>query len=164
MPKRSERHEFSKAFELDNPFDGLDLEDIYKTVQWGNEPNEIIDIDSPEPLVALGYLAKIYFYPSGYNKYNEGDIHLALGANSNLLYMFPRGETYIPKFSTLWIQGSEIKRTDYYSNKGGESCYYYHKHETPYPIIYYHSKVSILIPQEHEGKKSYAVIKEGIVG
>ena len=89
MPKRSEREEFSKAFEMDNPFDGLDLEDIYKKVQWGNNPNELIEIDSPEPLIALGYVAKIFYYPKGSKSFNNGDIHLAIGANSNLLYMFP---------------------------------------------------------------------------
>jgi hypothetical protein len=166
MPKRSDRHVFSHAF-TGNPFKGKHPVDIYKEIQWGNEPKEIIDIDAPEALINLGDLAKLKF-TSGTVNFNKGLYHLAIGADTNYLYIFPYGSTFIPDTNVNgWsTQGYKVKATHYYSEKGGEDCYYYHNHEKPYPLMVSHPVgAHMLIPQKmSDGRRSYAVIKEGIVG
>jgi len=165
MPKRSDREVFKGVFN-GNPFEGLSPQEIYKIIQWGNNPNKVIEIDAPEAMTALGFLAKLYL-TDGTVKLSKNKFYLALGADSNSLYIFQKNIRVIPdlddnKWST---QGVKVKRTDYYSKKGGEDCYYYHNHEKPYPILFSHPKgVHILQPQKFKGQRSYAVIKEGIVG
>src|SRR5690349_16014335 len=117
MPKRSDRDVFGEQVFQENPFEDFSPEEIYKKLQWGNEPNEFIPIDAPEPLVALGYLAKIKYAPSGVRKFNENRLHLAVGAETNFLYIFPRKVKFIPGLTDVdWQQGSSVKRTEYYSN------------------------------------------------
>ena len=166
MPKRSDREVFARAFN-GNPFKGKSPVSVYKEIQWGNEPNEIIDIESPEPLVALGYLAKLFFTTGHKLSFRKGLWHLALGIESNNLYLFPKNSTFIPEDEHGWNNsGKKLKQTDYYSDKGGDDCYYFHKHESPYPYLFSHESgtAHIIVPQNHNGRRSYAVIKEGIVG
>jgi hypothetical protein len=165
MPKRSDREVFSGVFGS-NPFQGMSPEEIYTEIQWGNTPKEVIDISAPESLIALGHLAKLV-YTSGSAKFEKNDYNLAIGSDSNILYIFPVGETYIPDLDdSLWFKVKVVKETHYYSDKGGEDCYYYHNHEKPYPILFSReeSPVHIIVPQKFKGQRSYAVIKEGIVG
>lgn len=167
MPKRSERVDFEAAFE-NNPYDGLSAEEIYKSLQWGKNPNEIIDVESPEPLANLGDLAGLY-YDVGCEEFNENEVYLAVGAYSNWVYFIPKTfDTDIPEFDSNdkdWTQGPVVKETHYYSDKGNEESYYYHEHEKPYPRVWHHiDGVSVLIPANFKGKRSYAVVKEGIVG
>lgn len=163
MPKRSDRSVFPGAFGR-NPFKGKHPQIIYKEIQWGNDPKEIIDIDAPEPLAALGTVAKLNT-DRGTVKFKKGLWHLALGTDSNQLYIFLKGTTLIPEDDN-WNPAFRVKQTDYYSDKGGEECYYYHKHEKPYPVLFTHGygTIHVLVPQNHNGQRSYAVIKEGIVG
>jgi len=168
MPKRSEREIFGdKVFET-NPFENEDPEKIYNELQWGNDPNEILDIEAPEALVNLGYVAEIHFKRE-VEKFDEKSYYLAVGADSNFVYFIPCNIQFnIPNFDSSngeWDLGPEVKETHYISDKGGEECYYYHKHEKPYPNIWKHvTGICLLIPADLNGQRSYAVIKEGIVG
>lgn len=163
MPKRSDRKVFPGSFGA-NPFTNLTPEEIYKEIQWGNNPKKVISVEAPEPLVFLGYLAKIKF-TKGLVSFAKDDYNLAIGSNSNILYIFPVGETNIPEVDETWTAGNLVKETHYYSDKGGDDCYYYHKHEKPFPILLSHpDSVHIIAPQDFNGQRSYAVIKEGIVG
>lgn len=164
MPKRSDRVVFNKHFD-GNPFDGVDPQTIYKKLRWGNNPKKVIQVYAPEPIVGLGHLAKL-FLEDGSVLNAKNKIHLAVGANTNFIYLFPNKTTTIPYHSEKWKSIGLVKQTDYYSDKGNEDCYYYHEHEAPYPIL---SKcpgksIYMLIPQSFKGRRSYAVIKEGIVG
>lgn len=163
MPRRSDREEFKHAFG-ENPFEGKTPEEIYKLIQWGNNPTEIIEIDAPEAIISLGLLAKLYLTNGNCVKFRKGSYHLAIGENSNQLYAFPKGNTTIPQRGWEYTN-VKVKRTDYHSKKGGEDCYYYHNHERPYPGLIFHPRgLYILVPQRFKGQRSYAVIKEGIVG
>lgn len=164
MPKRSDRKVFPGVFGK-NPFHGMNPEDIYKEIQWGNSPKEIIDIDAPEALISLGTLARLVF-SDGALKFSKNKYNLAIGSNSNLLYIFPTWQNYIPELDENWYGSFLVKEIHYYSDKGGEDCYYYHKHEKPYPLLltYYDKTAHIIAPQKFNGQRSYAVIKEGIVG
>lgn len=165
MPKRSDREVYAKYFGK-NPFNGISPEKIYKELKWGNQPKEVISIFAAEPLVSLGYVAKI-FMTNGYTiNCSKNKVHLAVGANTNYIYMFPRGTTKIPYHNEQWKSLSLVQQTDYYSDKGNEECYYYHEHEPPYPILsrFPNKNIFMLLPQDFNGQRSYAVIKEGIVG
>jgi len=164
MPKRSDRDVFPGVF-AGNPFHGMNPKAIYKEIQWGNTPKEIIDIDAPEALVSLGTLAKLKLLKNSINV-NKDCFNLAIGCTSNILYIFPVDERIIPELDDNWGFMGLVKQTDYYSDKGGEECYYYHKHEKPYPALLSHmdTSVHIIVPQDFNGQRSYAVIKEGIVG
>lgn len=163
MPKRSDRKVFPGVFGK-NPFHGMNPEDIYKEIQWGNSPKEIIDIDAPEALISLGTLAKL-ISPKKSVDIDKDSYNLAIGSDSNLLYIFPIGTSFIPEIDDSWTIGPSIKETHYYSDKGGEDCYYFHKHEKPFPIMIAHDNdVHVIVPKRFNGQRSYAVIKEGIVG
>jgi len=166
MPKRSDRAIFAGAFS-GNPFDGLSPEEIYKEIQWGNKPKKVVKINAPEPLVLLGHLACLVFSDNSGIEIEENIINLAIGAYSNIIYLFPINSKTITNFNNNWKKDKLIKETHYYSNKGNEECYYYHEHEKPYPRLYRHPKRAnyIIAPQNFNGnQRSYAVIKEGIVG
>lgn len=165
MPKRSDRLVYKKHFD-GNPFDGMDPQKIYKKLKWGNKPKEIIEVYAPEPLVSLGYLAKLFMDDGTILKAKGKHVHLAVGANTNFIYLFPRGTKTIPYHSEKWKSIGLISQTDYNSDKGGEHCYYYHEHEAPYPILSKcpNKSIYMLLPQNFNGRRSYAVIKEGIVG
>ena len=170
MPKRSERDKYSEAFE-GNPFKGKSPRAVYKALQWGNNPRDMFDIEAPEPLVALGEVAKIVLQGGHKESISEKDApFLALGTDSNNLYIIQRDENGEPVDVPLDLEDydlvGKVKSTHYYSNKGNEKAYYYHDHEKPYPLLYRHeaSGVCVLIPQDNNGSPSYAVAIEGIIG
>lgn len=170
MPKRSERDKYSHAFD-GNPFEGMNPIDVYKSIKWDNDPKDLFDIDAPEPLVALGEVAKICLLDGTEESISEDEApFLALGTNSNSLYIIHKDENGSPidvplDFDKYKLIG-EVKATHYYSDKGNEEAYYYHDHEEPYPLLYRHPKtgVCILLPQDNNGNPSYAVAREGIIG
>ena len=177
MPRRSEREDYAHAFQ-ENPFAGLDAGEIYSELRWGDTPNEQWEIHAPEPLAGLGELAALHFSGRaprhGNERWDEDEgPFVAVGANSNRVYLIPRDEQgapirRIPEFTPNkgWVLCGRLKRTDYYSVKAGEPAYYYHDHEKPYPTLWEHRKsgVRLLVPARHNGKRSYGVVKEGIVG
>lgn len=146
-----------------NPFEGESLQGMYKRLQWGNEPREVFEIEAPEPLVALGEAAQL-FLPDRILQWEEGEAHLAIGAETNRIYIFPVGSEEIPEdgFKSM----GESTQIDYYSDKGKEAGYYYHEHESPFPTVYAAKGGYFVIePEENEdGTRSYAVSDEGIIG
>ncbi len=149
----------------DNPFAKQTPQQIYSKIQWGNKPKRIYRINAPEPLVALGELAALHT-PSQIVEYEEDKYFIAVGAHSNTLYFVPINKPIqqIPPFGSRWKKGPLVYETHYYSDKGGEDCYYFHEHEKPFPRLYGYKNFGILVPSNNKGKRSYAVIKEGIVG
>jgi hypothetical protein len=166
MPKRSEREIYGDIFDQ-NPFEDIDPKDMYRSLRWGNEPSEIFDIDSPEPLATIGDLARLKLSNNDL-KWDESEApFLAVGRDSNALYIIPRDEKGNPLDipDEGFHEVENVKQTDYYSDKGGEDCYYFHKHENPYPTLLIHKNgVAIIVPRKHNKRRSYAVGKEGIVG
>lgn len=159
MPGRSD---FPAAYFDTNPFDGETVEDMYRRLQWGNEPQEIIEIDAPEPLVSLGCAAKLIMERFSF-EWDEDESHLAVGRDSNKLYIFPKGATHIP--TTGYEPIGESVQIDYYSEKGGDPGYYYHEHEAPFPQVYEApGGYFVLEPESDDGARSYAVSEEGIIG
>lgn len=173
MPKRSERDEFSDAFE-DNPLAGLSPDEMYQEIRWGDVPTERWGIDAPEPLVSMGELAALVL--TGRNRTEEHDEDdgpfLAVGVKTRRLYLLPRMEDGGPcrrvtRFNPkIWLSRGRVRRTDYFSVKGGEACYFYHDHERPFPRLWEHprSGVRFIEASVHKGKPSYTVVAEGIVG
>jgi hypothetical protein len=166
MPSRSDRETYSKAFDKHNPFEDKNPHQIYSEIQWGNAPKKIFKINAPEPLVALGELAALYT-SKGDMEFEEQEYFISVGAHRNILYFLPIG-VRIQKVPDLdvrkWKRGPLVTETHYYSDKGGEPAYYYHEHEKPFPRLWWSGNIGILVPSNHKGKRSYAVIKEGIVG
>lgn len=166
MPKRDERGEFSDAFD-GNPFAGDSPQQAYEALQWGNAPRNVWDIEAPEPLVLLGNVAKLFF--TGGEQYQWDEQHapfLAVGLDSNTCYVLHKKRNGRPHNLYLDPRSyvGDVRRTDYYSDKGGEPAYYYHDHQAPYPQLWEVEGGYVLLPSSHEGRRSYAVVKEGIVG
>lgn len=174
MPKRSERSDFAHAFD-GNPFEGLNPNQVYKELRWGDVPVEKWKIDSPEPLVSLGELAALFLSraknPREEWPEDEGPF-VAVGTRTNRVYLLPRIEDGGParkvtRFNPkTWQEQGKVRRTDYFSVKGGEPAYYYHDHQSPLPSLWEHPStgVRLLVPAVHKGKPSYGVVTEGIVG
>lgn len=159
MPGRSD---FPDAYFDGNPFDGESLEDMYRRLQWGNDPQEILEIDAPEPLVALGQPAQVILDEYKIT-WEEGEAHLAVGQHSNRLYIFPAGTTHIPE--TGYEDLGESEQIDYFSDKGDEAGYYYHEHEAPFPhVLKGPGDIFVIEPETLDGRRSYAVSDEGIIG
>ncbi len=163
-----ERDKFPKKYFEGNPYEGIEPEDAYRRLRWGIEPQEIFEIHSPEPLITLGDIAKI-FTPNGVAKFAEYEApFLALGTLTNILYFIPKvggRPVHVPKHPLKFV--CVVTRIDYYSDKGGEAAYYYHDHEPPYPWLYQQPStgVCILKPSTCEdGSRSYAVGDEGVIG
>lgn len=174
MPKRSDRDVYGEAFDQ-NPFEDMEPLDMYTSLQWDKEPEAVWDIEAPEPLVAIGELARLDFAGDSLHEAWDEELapFLAVGRDSNVLYVLPKDVhgapvDEVPEFDEhdpSWTYKGLLKQTDYYSSKGNEDAYYYHEHEDPYPELWEHENgVCVLIPQRHKGKRSYAVAKEGIVG
>lgn len=119
-------------------------------------------------MATIGELARIDIVGRKSKKWGEQRApYLAVGVDSNLLYVVPKGRGGIPKNVPRgpYRMVGNVKRTDYYADKGGELAYFYHKHERPYPILCQHpSGVWLIVPSVHKRRRSYAVAKEGIVG
>ena len=163
-----ERDHYPKEYFESNPYEGETPEDAYRRVRWGNEPQETFEIDSPEPLITMGDVAKIYT-PGGIAHFREHEApFLALGTETNILYFVPKRNgmpVNVPNGPYELID--TVTRLDYYSDKGGEQCYYYHDHEPPYPKLYIHKRSGVcrLVPSQcSDGSRSYAVGDEGVIG
>lgn len=97
---------------------------------------------------------------------------MAVGHKSNELYFIPRinnaPRKIIPPFSrATCARIGLVRQTDYWSAKGRDKeVHYYHEHEEPFPVLWIHkpSGIGYLRAASHNGKPSYAVGKEGIVG
>ena len=171
MPKRAERDLYPNAFNGKNPYANYTLEEMYKSIQWDKNPDNLYPIESPEPLASLGTVAKLVLEENEY-KYSEKESpFLAVGKDTNLLYIIPKLKgkplDFIPEFNIdTWSFIGDVKSTHYYSYKGEENGYYYHDHESPFPGLFIDtfSGVGIILPADNNGKPSYAVIKEGIIG
>ncbi len=169
MPKRSERSEYATSFD-GNPYEGEDPRDMYSRLRWGNSPSAVFTINAPEPMAAIGEVAKIH---CGKNrvlvsyKENEGPF-LAVGRDSNLLYIIARAADGSPIDvpSNHYRPIIKITGIDYYSDKGGEIVYYFHEHEPPYPTLMQHnSGVCFIQPAIlADGGRSYVVDDAGIIG
>ena len=166
MPERLKyAHLFAK-----NPFAGKNPVEVFSLLHWGNQTQKVTEIDAPEPLVMLGMMAKLCLKNKEL-RFSQGEAFLAVGNQSNELYIIPRVNNQpmrvIPRFSTRCVKRvGEVQQTDYFSTKGGaEEHYYFHKHESPFPVLFLHpSGIGYLRAVNHNGKPSYAVGKEGIVG
>lgn len=158
-----ERDYFPKRYFEANPFERASLTEIYERVQWGNEPDHVREIEAPEAMVKLGDM-KLMEIDGAILEWDEGEAVLAIGQESNLLYIIPVDVKEIP------VEGyepfGEVFQTDYLSTKGGDDGHYYHEHEEPYPYLVKHdSGVMVLLPSLLEdGSRSYAVGEEGIIG
>jgi hypothetical protein len=164
-----ERLKYAHLFER-NPFEGKNPTETFSLLHWGNRSKRVIDIDAPEPLVMLGMMAKLCMQDREL-RFSKGEAFLAVGQNSNELYIIPRVANapmkVIPSFSPRGVKRvGPVLATHYLSTKGGsEEHYYYHDHESPFPILYLHkSGIGYIRASNHNGKPSYAVGKEGIVG
>jgi hypothetical protein len=162
-----ERLRYAHLFE-GNPFKSKSVHETFSLLHWGNQFEHSTEIEAPEPLVMLGMMAA---FSLGTRElvFRKGDAFLAVGHNSNRLYAIPRdgkGPVDVPQFSRRMHLVGKVQRTDYWASKGGNTeHYYYHDHEKPYPSLYIHdSGVGYVIPARFNGKPSYAVGKEGIVG
>jgi hypothetical protein len=169
MPKRSERDRFPTSLFDSNPFAGVSAEKLFEELRWGDTPDKTFEVESPEELVTLGTLARIDLDGARPQKFDEETgPFLAVGARTNLLYIVPRKADGSPIDVPAgpYEESVDVHQTDYFSQKGGEESYYYHEHEDPYPVAFvnHESGVVVLMPRLHEGKRSYAVAKEGIVG
>lgn len=178
MPRRSERGEYSEAF-TGNPFAGHSNQQVYKALRWGDEPNDEWAITAEEGLASLGELAQLK--TAGGRVFEEwgdddGGPFVAVGQQTNRVYLIPRADDdgpirKIPPFRPRqnpqsWRKIGLIRQIDYYSTKAGEDAYYYHEHQRPLPTLWEHRRtgVCVLVPASNRGKKSYGVVKEGIVG
>jgi hypothetical protein len=168
MPRRGERHKFPAGIFTGNPLAGRTPDEAYELLRWGNPAREKFTINAPEPLVALGELAQLITDDGQVAQYADDHTSpfLAVGHSSNLLYIVPRPHSRpldVPHGP--YVARARLKQTDYYSDKGGEESYYYHRHERPYPTLYYSpSGVGIIAPANHKGMRSFAVAEGGIVG
>lgn len=163
-----ERDKFPKEYFDSNPYESNTPEETYQKIRWGNAPQETFELDAPEAMATIGDVAQLVT-TQGKVRFSENEApFLALGANSNFLYIVPKCAgmpVNIPNGPYTLI--ATLKRIDYYSDKGGDDAYYYHNHEPPYPNLYMHlsSGVCILCPSEcDDGSRSYAVSDEGIIG
>lgn len=166
-----QRFLYSHLFER-NPFHGLSPHSAYELLQWGNASRKTHSIEAPEALVLLGSMAQLVLADRKLT-FRKHEAFLAVGHRSNHLYIVPRAKNggpikTIPKFShAAWQRIGLLRQTDYLSTKGRQRSehYYYHKHEEPLPVLWIHpSGVGYVRPSRHQGKPSYAVGREGIVG
>lgn len=163
-----ERDHYPREYFEGNPYEGETPEAAYKRLRWGNSPQETFELDAPEPLVTLGDVAKI-FAGQGIAQFSEKEApFLAVGTRTNFIYFVPKRNgmpVNIPSGPYTFLD--VVTRLDYYSDKGGSPCYYYHDHEPPYPLLYMNKKsgVCLLCPSAcKDGTRSFAVGDEGIIG
>lgn len=154
-----------------NPLGHLKPEEAFSLINWGNRSRNAFIVEAPEPLVMLG-MAKLLVLKDRQLHFRRGETFLAVGHKSNELYLIPRVNDAplkrIPAFSRKECKCvGAVLQTDYLSTKGqsGEH-HYYHKHEIPFPRLWIHEKTQVgyLRAAIQNGRPSYAVGKEGIVG
>lgn len=168
MPKRGDRHKFDPAIFETNPLAGHSPEEAYSVLRWGNPAREKFSVEAPEPMVAMGELAKLVILGLEDAEFpdNGKSPFLAVGTRSNLLYIVPRiGRRPVTVASGPFEPVGRLRQIDYYSDKGGEPAYYYHKHEKPLPMLLIGPRgVGLVLPARFKGGRSYAVAEGGIVG
>lgn len=163
------RDQFPKEYFDGNPYEGIEPEEAYKRLRWGNEPQETFEIEGPEDMATIGTVAKV-ITDRGTVKYEEHEApYLAIGLQTNRVYIVPAhgGKPVESIPDGPYEELATIHQIDYYSDKGGEEAYYYHEHEEPFPRLYLDetSGVGVIEPAEMEdGSRSYAVGDEGIIG
>jgi len=163
------RDDFDSEIFEGNPFEGLNSKEVYRKLRWGNEPDEIFTVNAPESMATLGTVARIDSGETTF-EFDESEApFLAVGTKSNMLYIVPRDERGNPQSpipSGPYEEIGEITRLDYYSNKGDEECYFFHEHESPFPILVENPETGIqmVIPVDNDGSRSYAVDEEGVIG
>lgn len=162
-----ERDKFPKKYFDGNPYEGVDPEDAYKRLRWGNEPQESFEIEGPEDMVTIGDVAQV-ITSRGTVEFEEGEAYLAVGMETNRVYIVPcEGGEPVDVPDGPYTELAEIYQIDYTSDKGGEEAYYFHEHEEPYPRLCWNEEtgVGMIEPEEMEdGSRSYAVGDEGIIG
>lgn len=164
------RDKFPSKYFDGNPFDGLSPHEIYKKLQWGNQPKNTWMIEAPEPLTVLGRLAKLRAAQTRTEqKFRDYTFYAAMGVYSNHMYFVPivgngKPVSFAKDFLERAAPIGKISRMDYYSEKGGEPGYYYHDHEPPYPTLLEYGGHYMLAPAHHRGARSYAVGPEGVIG
>jgi hypothetical protein len=181
------RDQFPIKYFDGNPMEGETPVGAYRRLQWGNEPDSVRKIEAPEEMMALGRLAMIHFADGTKEKSRDWQYFLAVGKRSNFVYFVPMDGSRRPisfpvnffagirdahnsrlRANALWWKKSQrqamVVRTDYYSEKGGAPGYYFHDHEEPYPQLAINHRHRVLIPAEYQGRRSYAVGDEGIIG
>jgi hypothetical protein len=167
MDAMPERDKFPREYFDGNPYEGETPEGAYRRIRWGNEPQEIFDIEAPEPLATIGDLAQLVMEDGTIQFLEHESPFVAVGTHSNVIYFVPKvdGKPMDIPDSGYEFAGF-VSRMDYFSDKGGNDAYYYHDHEPPFPILYMHdSGVGMLVPSECEdGSRSYAVGDEGVIG
>lgn len=163
------RDKFPAEYFTGNPYEGLDPEEVYKRIQWGNEPIALYELDAPEALANLGELAMLQSEVDQLEYGEEEAPFLALGVDSNRLYIIPKDENGEPVDvpNGPYVEVCQVTQTDYYSDKGGEEAYYYHEHEEPFPSLFIHLQTGVMIIEpvkDEDGTRSYAVGDEGVIG
>jgi hypothetical protein len=163
------RDKFPSEYFAGNPYEGLSPEEIYQKLQWGNDPKAVFEVDAPEPLVTLGDVAMLVSESEQVEFTEDEAPFLALGVESNRLYIVPKDENGEPIDvpEGPYEEVCQLVQTDYYSEKGGDDAYYFHEHEAPYPTLYIHLETGVMLvePAETgEGVRSYAVSDEGVIG
>jgi len=166
-----ERFKYSHLFR-GNPFRGETPTTAFSLLHWGNQHERVTEIDAPEPLVMLGMMVHCILDTGLKIAFNKGQAFLAVGHVTNYLYVVPliRNQpiALVPTFSAARMKRvGKVARTDYLASKGEKrTSYYYHDHEPPYPSLWVDetSGCGYIRPANHNGKPSYAVGKEGIVG
>ncbi len=169
MPKRSDRIKFLNRFRGGNPFEDTDVAGMYKKLRWGNNPDEAWTIDAPEDMATIGELARLDFDDGTREEYDEYEApYLAVGLDTNRLYVVPKDAEGNPVDvpDAGYVDIGSLKRTDYYSDKGGTPALYYHKHERPLPSVFENPDTGcrIIAPRRWRGGPSYVVSEEGIIG
>lgn len=164
-----ERDKFPARYFEGNPLAGETPHGAYKRLQWGNNPKKAWKIEAPEPMAVLGRLAKLFFVGGKSQSFDDWDFYLAVGTKSNRVYLVPMDDERRPlAFPRGYLGMVEaivgIRQIDYFSEKGNEEGYYYHKHERPFPMLYGAYDHFVLEPAKHNGGRSYAVNDEGIIG
>lgn len=163
------RDRFPASYFESNPLEGSNPHEAYKRLQWGNSPRNTFKLEAPEPMAALGELAKLFYVGGKVQSFREGELYVAIGTRSNCYYLVPmdgsgRPQDFPKNFHSQCEPMAVIRRIDYYSDKGGEAGYYYHDHERPYPTLYGCDDHFVCVPARHRRGRSYAVNDEGIIG
>lgn len=163
-----ERDNYPEEYFSGNPFEGKDAFEVYRELRWDNDWNEAFELDAPEPMASIGELARLELDNDIFEWSENEAPFLAVGVDSNALYIIPQDSDGNPvdvPTGEYQVIG-EVVQTDYYSDKGNEDAYFYHEHEFPYPILAVHpeSGVSVILPQANDGRRSFAVSREGIIG
>lgn len=154
-----------------NPLEDMDPESAYRHIRWGRDPEDLYEIESPEPMVSLGQLARLDFEEGETIQWDEGDApYIGVGLESNRLYVLPEAEgggpIDVPELDRFRLVG-DVERLDYYADKGDEHGYYYHHHDEPFPRLLEDGATGAMVlePAELDGElPSYIVDEEGIIG